>query len=1128
MRTPLSRLIACVLMSASLLVGCGGSDPDDPKPQVTEDGGSDAGSDAGHDEEDAGIDPDPDPDPGKVPTDIEDPDNRNKDSDCDGLTDAEEFANVYPNGLKTDPGLRDTDGDGIRDGVEVGRTSSVDPKCSFRADMDPHSRTSPVKADTDGDGISDGLEDTNRNGAREITETDPNAIDSDGDGISDGEEDTNKSGTVSPGETDPRKRDTDGDGLSDSMERKLGTDPLKPDTDNDGCSDGDEDRNRNGVRDSGETDPKVADCAASIPDADFDGIPDSVEAATGTDKNKADTDGDGLPDGVEDENKNGRVDPGETDPRLTDTDCDGLQDGPGRNGFLGEDANSNGKVDGAETDPTNPDTDGDGLRDGLERGVTTALAPRKDCGYSGDADPGTTTSPTNPDSDGDTIPDGAEDANQNGRVDPNELDPKNPADGASGTPAGQACRVSNLRPVTFKEENGADIRLALPATFKDANITYLTAGGSTVGVIGWDDTKQVTMIAYKRGVVGNSTTPTGDEAGIRAASFSNVTRDVSQTFTTWDGYAALAARYSMPGSGDLKTVTNTLARSLVPNSTGALTGTAGVAGPFTLQAQYVHRTNDSVLVVLALTPTVSYTEAGSLFTLSDAAGGSSLAQFGDADAVQCELFTSPTAVVDFLFVVDDSGSMADSQAALANAATAVANKLANSTLDWRLAMVTSSYTSGNSSHVNRGVVRGFTRNINQFKAWLTTDSACGANGQCSGVTIPAGTDPTTCSASTPSCWVGTGGSGSEWSMDAARAAINDKLVPNGTTVADRIRPGAKVVVVILTDTHDYSTDSIATFEQYFKGTGTTATTKNPLNQVIQVHGIICPPEGATGDTSTWCHNQEDPRNPKHLDIIQATGGVVGSIRNSASITTTINGIVDSTIAAVGHKTQQPPIGASVKVSVAAVANPTSCPTPSDLPRSRVNGFDVDGINRTLSFFGGCRPQANNTQAAVSYRYWSDRTTSPNGVPPPCKSDPNYDPTQADYCKRQLVCNRVTDKCECPADCGGGGAPGQVCDTDVNVCAFKCAPDCGGECGTYESCNSATCACTCVQSATCAPGYKFDPSVCACACDTSVLSCGSTSQPDAASCSCACKTDCGGCPANTRCNVNTCACEGVIG
>jgi hypothetical protein len=41
---------------------------------------------------------------------------------------------------------------------------------------------------------------------------------------------------------------------------------------------------------------------------------------------RADTDGDGLPDGVEDRNRNGRRDRGETDPRTRDSDRDHVGD----------------------------------------------------------------------------------------------------------------------------------------------------------------------------------------------------------------------------------------------------------------------------------------------------------------------------------------------------------------------------------------------------------------------------------------------------------------------------------------------------------------------------------------------------------------------------------------------------------------------------------------------------------------------------------------------------------------------------------------------------------------------------------------------------------------------------------
>lgn len=115
--------------------------------------------------------------------------------------------------------------------------------------------------------------------------------------------------------------DSDGDGLSDSREAELGTDPHDADTDD-------------------------------------DGLPDGLEHATGTDPLDRDSDGDGLPDGREDRDRDGEVDPEETDPRRADTDGGGVGD-------LEE-------VMDASLDPRNPrddvvDADGDGVRDDRDR-----------------------------------------------------------------------------------------------------------------------------------------------------------------------------------------------------------------------------------------------------------------------------------------------------------------------------------------------------------------------------------------------------------------------------------------------------------------------------------------------------------------------------------------------------------------------------------------------------------------------------------------------------------------------------------------------------------------------------------------------------------------------------------------
>ena len=204
--------------------------------------------------------------------------NLGKDTDCDGLSDAEEYGTDFGGGAHTNPCNADSDGDGVPDGMEMGRTTTVSTSCTtFVADADMNSKTNPTSADTDGDGVSDGAEDANHDGRRQPAETDPVKKDTDCDGFSDGEELAMAAGCV----TDGTKRDTDGDGLPDGVEgglQPVGADPMgctytvatydadssiktnacSPDSDGDGIQDGAEDTNLNGRVDMGELNPTNA------------------------------------------------------------------------------------------------------------------------------------------------------------------------------------------------------------------------------------------------------------------------------------------------------------------------------------------------------------------------------------------------------------------------------------------------------------------------------------------------------------------------------------------------------------------------------------------------------------------------------------------------------------------------------------------------------------------------------------------------------------------------------------------------------------------------------------------------------------------------------------------------------
>ena len=152
------------------------------------------------------------------------------DVDGDGIPDLREEELGY------DPNLRDTDADGLDDGVEDpnhdglsnGETSAIDPDSDRDLLLDgvedangdrirQPDETDPLDRDTDADGIADGLEDANHDGVRDAGETNPLDRDSDDDSLPDGIEDANQNGVVDDGETDPRDPDSDDDGRCDAL-----------------------------------------------------------------------------------------------------------------------------------------------------------------------------------------------------------------------------------------------------------------------------------------------------------------------------------------------------------------------------------------------------------------------------------------------------------------------------------------------------------------------------------------------------------------------------------------------------------------------------------------------------------------------------------------------------------------------------------------------------------------------------------------------------------------------------------------------------------------------------------------------------------------------------------------------
>jgi hypothetical protein len=374
-----------------------------------------------------------------------------QDTDGDGIIDLDELAggcNGGRDGLVNDA---DSDADGYIDGQDT--AANVSPASGNDGELNPDSLDSICDPDSDGDGIKDGAEvglgtnqldwDSDNDGLSDQEElqtyfTDPGNADTDGDTagagtgtinnfidfraagtaptlsgysgpntiicLSDCEEalssSTQGTFTGDPNdETDPLMIDTDGDGINDNLEFtpgcSLGADGFANsfDSDGDGASDGVEFTNNptldGDIPDSDGNDGELStDTLNTIcdPDSDDDGLLDGEELAQGTDLRDWDSDDDGLSDREE-------LQIYFTDPNNADSDGDQADgqipardktltptlDGHSGSGTIDcksdcEEVFSRFTTQGSfingtprdQTDPLQIDTDGDGITDDLE------------------------------------------------------------------------------------------------------------------------------------------------------------------------------------------------------------------------------------------------------------------------------------------------------------------------------------------------------------------------------------------------------------------------------------------------------------------------------------------------------------------------------------------------------------------------------------------------------------------------------------------------------------------------------------------------------------------------------------------------------------------------------------------
>ena len=589
-------------------------------------------------------------------------------------------------------------------------------------------------ADQDCDGISDIHEDL-ATLVNSDTDMYPDAYDrdSDGDVIPDAVEGRDLDGTGFPhdygnnGSYDFRERDSDGDHISDTLE--AGPAPGVPvDTDFDDAPDYiDQDSDGDGILDACEVNDDGAGlCGATgvvddgtVLDSDVDGVYDFRDL---------DADGDGVSDRIEARatpasdstfNANGidHDSDGTPDYRDADSDGDGVAD-------IDEDVNGDGIV--------NCQVDGTGVAVPDTRSSPDCL----DAGY--DYNPGciassqkcllAETSRVHADTDGDDINDGVD-----GIFYVCSAANLKPINVFYSQPPDYALALEQSFDATSTLFLGG---IAAGMTFDD-----VTSANGSAAVSGFvlQRTPHVNAINAvdadpDRVLITKALAQELEDSNAMDAAVDAVATVINRNFVSFDGYGVVISRYDV----HVNTAANTgaLRNTLVNALAGSAIAGGSTGGPsandFTLLTETLYRYGDptdgpgSVLVVGALVRTGSTDTTQSfnyrtrcsaqatsgacgsrlgctwnatvceeasnyqipLFFSDNITNGSAITQYGDDLAALCQTMVQQNGVLDFLWIVDDSGSMAEEIAQVQTSAELFFGIMNNTEADYRVAQTT--------------------------------------------------------------------------------------------------------------------------------------------------------------------------------------------------------------------------------------------------------------------------------------------------------------------------------------------------------------------------------------------------------------------------------------------------------
>lgn len=964
------------------------------------------------------------------------------DQDCDNISDADEglatLVDTDGDGIPDAYDL-DSDNDGIPDRIEAGDTSLSTPPLDTDGDGVPNFRSQ----DSDGDFIPDWYEagpapavprDTDSDGIPDYIDTD-----SDGDGILDRCEAIDIAGKgICANHTLLTKAQING-----STAPNL----IPADTDQDGIPDyRSTDSDGDGVKDHIEARYAPADdstFSSTGVDHDGDGIPDYRDL---------DSDGDGVLDADEDVNGNGIVDcqvdgsgtvllDSRTTPVCNQTTSPFSSASP-YNYNPGCVANGK-KCLLAETNRVFADTDGNGIpdqQDGIYLVCSAENLKPVNLFFSQAADYAfalETTYAT------------AKTLTANGNTVGVAFDDPNQSNGSYSVSGFLLTRVPdpNAMSVTNSNPNQALIQKALA----QAAVDQILIGQSS--------------------------------------SVSSVSLVINRNFTSFDGYGVVLSRFSVVTKSSMQTsaARNAILSALGSSVTGSTVSTLGPSGTtFTLLVQTLYRYDNGstgrVLTAAAISPTGSSQDTANsysyrtmcpsqtsqsactarvgcqwtnstcvqtdyqlpLFYADNITNGSALTQYGDDLQATCQSLIQENAKLDFLWTIDNSGSMTPKIGRVANASALFFPLLNTTEADYRVSMVSTS-TSSNTFPPIFGTCDNETSQTtcesSLYAGGCSWDSTAPSGQRCKPMCTPFDGNQTTCkskgcvyTASNPvgtRCqWAGCEALSTQslcvkydckWSNGACRfVGLPDRV--NGVISHDFTGAIAGIVSTTSTDRSvNYSCSEGCTSPNIGSCPSTTSkSTCQQSSNCVFVNNACVPTSSCTGSTEATCPS------------------TLGCAWNGSSC------VMNCCPTCLNN--------------TSAVPNDPACYFAARLPNDTGSGSEFGLLMTEWALYRGgvqpgCAAQATQTKClGTSGCIWTNNTCMQGYCA--------WDVTPADPSNHanNLLCNGTTPTSPAPQPSYSTPYPGQDlmpanCEWDSQVNGGTCMPSVGVRCASYAAANS---------------------------------------------------------------------------